>query len=112
MDDGSIKSNESKGVILNTHSFSLHDVKLLCSVLKTKFNLMPTPRRQTHKGIVYYQIYISGHSFELLSQLILPHLIPEMLYKFPSPRKTKKSVSSAEIENPFKVSSNGIPSGI
>jgi len=94
MDDGSIKSKESKGVILNTHSFSLHDVELLCSVSKTQFDLIATPRRQTHKGLVYYQIYISGHSFELLSQLILPHLVPEMLYKFPLPRKTKKIISS------------------
>jgi hypothetical protein len=89
MDDGSIKSKESKGVILNTHSFSLHDVELLCSVLKTNFNLIATPLRQTHKGFVYYQIYFSGHSFEQLSHLILPHLIPEMLYKFPSPRKLR-----------------------
>ena len=39
MDDGSIKSTQSKGVLLNTHSFSHAEVQLLCNVLTKKFNL-------------------------------------------------------------------------
>jgi hypothetical protein len=92
MDDGSIKSKTSKGVILNTHSFDFTDVERLCSVLKDRLDLLASPRKQVHRGVVYYQIYISGHSYECLSQLILSHLIPEMLYKFPLPRKSLKTV--------------------
>jgi LAGLIDADG DNA endonuclease family len=95
MDDGSLKSKDSKGVILNTQGFNLTDVELLCSVLLKKFDLQAAPRKQTHRGVVYYQIYISGHSFEHLSKLIYSHIIPEMLYKFPSPRKIRVTAPKA-----------------
>ena len=77
MDDGSMESKQSKGVILNTHSFTLFDVKFLCNILKEKFELMAKPRQQKSKnGNIYYQIYISGHSYERLKDLIKPFLIP------------------------------------
>ena len=38
MDDGSIKSSESKGVILNTQSFEFYEVQHLCDVLKSLFD--------------------------------------------------------------------------
>lgn len=84
MDDGSIKSTESKAVLLNTQSFSYNEVKHLCEVLKTKFNLESWPRKQKKET---YQIYISGKSYEILRELIYEFLIPEMYYKFPLPRK-------------------------
>jgi hypothetical protein len=79
MDDGSIKSHESKGRILNTHSFSKKEVLMLCAVLQNKFNLQAWPRKQKD-GI---QIYISGHSSKILQQLLEPHVIPMMRYKLP-----------------------------
>lgn len=39
MDDGSVKSSQSKGVYFNTQSFSMSDVDRLCDVLQTKFNI-------------------------------------------------------------------------
>lgn len=39
MDDGSVKSSQSKGVYFNTQSFSMSDVDRLCTVLQTKFNI-------------------------------------------------------------------------
>ena len=89
MDDGSIKSKESKGVILNTHNFTLLDVKKLCYILRLKYKLNVWPRKQKHKGKIYYQIYISGYSYEKLRSLIFPYIIPEMQYKFPLPRRNK-----------------------
>ncbi len=90
MDDGSIKSRQSKGLILNTHSFSLAEVNLLCGVLGDKFGLRATPRPQRlASGAVRHQIYISGESYEVARELILPHLLPEMMYKFPAPRKPR-----------------------
>lgn len=105
MDDGSIKSRQSKGVILNTHSFSLAEVNLLCGVLNDKFGLRASlrPRRLAPASFardgsdaraVRHQIYISGHSYEAARELILPHLLPEMMYKFPTPRKPGESRTS------------------
>jgi len=82
MDDGSIKSNESKGVILNTHGFDEADVTRLCEVLKQNFNLEAKPRKQ-RDGI---QIYISGDSFERFLEVVEPFIIAEMKYKIPSAR--------------------------
>jgi hypothetical protein len=42
MDDGSQKSKQSKGLIFNTHGFTLKEVELLCDILKEKFDLKAT----------------------------------------------------------------------
>ena len=85
MDDGSMKSTQSKGVLLNTQSFSHSSVQLLCNVLTKKFNLSCWPRKQKNNQ---YQIYISGKSYETLRDCIYGFIIPDMVYKFPLPRKT------------------------
>ena len=85
MDDGSMKSTQSKGVLLNTQSFSHSEVQLLCNVLTKKFNLSCWPRKQKNNQ---YQIYISGKSYETLRDCIYGFIIPDMVYKFPLPRKT------------------------
>lgn len=84
MDDGSIKSNESKGIIFNTHCYSKKDVMLLINVLKDKFNLKAKVRRQKDR----YQIYISGDSYEKFSALVKSYLLKEMEYKLPQDRRT------------------------
>lgn len=90
MDDGSIKSKQSKGVILNTHSFSLSEVERLCGALQSKMLIVATPRPQRVGGEVRHHIYISGRSYERLAELICPFLLPEMMYKFPPPRRPRK----------------------
>ena len=94
MDDGSLKSKQSKGVILNTHNFSKKEVEVLCLILHDKFELQCKPRKQKHfvnnETRIYYQIYISGYSYDSLRKLIFSYLLPEMYYKFPAPRKSKK----------------------
>ena len=85
MDDGSIKSKESKGTILNTQGFTKTEVEFLIELLKIKFNLEAKIRSQKDG----YQIYISGHSYELLKSLIYEYLLDSMKYKFPLERKTK-----------------------
>lgn len=79
MDDGSVKSHQSKGRILNTHSFTSDEVESLCAVLQEKFSLEAWPRHQSD-GI---QIYISGKSANQLQSLVEPHILPEMRYKLP-----------------------------
>ena len=85
MDDGSMKSAQSKGVLLNTQSFSLSEVERLCQVLQEKYCLKAKSRKQ-RSG---YQIYISGDSYERLRDLIEPYLIAEMHYKLPTTRQTQ-----------------------
>ena len=91
MDDGSLKSKQSKGVILNTHNFSKNEIEILCFILNEKFELQCKPRKQKHlvnnEIRIYYQIYISGYSYDRLRELIFKYLLPEMYYKFPTPRK-------------------------
>lgn len=84
MDDGSLKSRESKGVILNTQGFSNKDVDCLCNALKEKFALQASPRRQK-EGL---QIYVSGRNFEMIRDLIKPYIHDSMIYKFPDDRLT------------------------
>ena len=79
MDDGSIKSHESRGRIINTHAFTLKEIDLLCEVLCEKFHLQVKPRRQAD-GI---QLYISGTSADVLQKLLETHVVPMMRYKLP-----------------------------
>ncbi len=79
MDDGSIKSAQSKGVLLNTQSFTKSEVELLCRVLEENFSLKAKPRKQKEG----WQIYISGESYETFRKAVEPYLIPEMMYKLP-----------------------------
>ncbi len=79
MDDGSIKSRQSRGVIFNTQGFTLPEVERLCRVLESNFGLQASPRKQ-RSG---YQIYISGKSHEAFKAVVEPYLIPEMRYKLP-----------------------------
>jgi len=85
MDDGSLKSKESKGVILNTQAFMPADIDRLIQCLQNKFELQAMIRKQ-RDGC---QIYISGNSFERFAALVDAYVIPEMKYKLPLPRRTQ-----------------------
>ena len=85
MDDGSLKSSQSKGVILSTHCFEQRDVDRLAQCLVDQFGLQVTPRRQPD-GV---QLYVSGHSYASFSALVDPYVIQEMRYKLPLARRTR-----------------------
>jgi hypothetical protein len=82
MDDGSIKSKESKGVLFNTQSFSTEDVSRLVQLLKSEFALEATVRKQRS----YQQIYVSGSSLETFHRHVDSYLIDSMRYKLPTLR--------------------------
>lgn len=84
MDDGSIKSRESKGVLFNTQGFALNDVRRLIDVLRTRFALEANKRTQNDG----FQIYVSGNSYERFREIIDEYIIPSMRYKVPVDRKT------------------------
>lgn len=79
MGDGSIKSKECNGRIINTHGFTKPEIENLCRILNKKFALRTSIRRQKD-GL---QIYISAKSAELLTKLITPYLLPSFYYKLP-----------------------------
>ncbi len=85
MDDGSIKSNQSKGLIFNTQGFNRSEVERLAEILQKIFTLQTSVRNQK-EGC---QIYVSGNSFERFVELVSPHIIDEMQYKLPFPRRTQ-----------------------
>ena len=87
MDDGSIKSKESKGVLLNTQGFLKEDVARLVEVLRTTFKLQASERKQKDGS----QIYISGESYEHFRRLVAPYIHPSMSYKIPTDRKNNNA---------------------
>ena len=74
MDDGTYKK---PGVRIATNCFTKKEVELLKLALKTKFNIEST----LHKNNDNYQLYIKQESMNLLKNLILPYVVPTMLYK-------------------------------
>lgn len=79
MGDGSIKSRECNGRIINTHGFTEPEIRKLCQILRGKFALKTSIRRQKD-GL---QIYISAKSAGTLSSIIKPYLLPCFHYKLP-----------------------------
>ena len=79
MDDGSIKSRKHKGLFLNTQGFKENDVKRLQEVLKVKFGISSTTRKEKNGK----QIYLGGKSGEKFIALIKPYIISSMKYKIP-----------------------------
>ena len=73
MDDGTWKP----GVRIATNCFTKQEVELLALALETKFNLKCTLQKNNNK----HQLYIKQGSLPLLKKLILPYMVPSMLYK-------------------------------
>lgn len=80
MDDGSIKSKECRGRFLNTQSYSEKEVKSLQKILKEKFSLDSSLKKDGN-GM---QIYIPSNSAKILRQLIDKYVIQSMRYKLPN----------------------------
>jgi len=79
MGDGSIKSKECRGRILNTQSFDRDEIERLIVILKDNFNLKSSIRMQKD-GL---QIYISAKSAETLNYLLGDKILPSFSYKLP-----------------------------
>ncbi len=83
MDDGSMKSSTSKGIILNTHSYTKGEVQKLIQCLNNKYRIDAWIRKQKDGN----QIYISGRSFERFYEIVRTYIIESMLYKLHVPRE-------------------------
>ena len=74
MDDGSVKSKESRGKYLNTQGFDPESIKRLQSALLHNFNIETTLRKQ-NDGI---QIYIPSSEVDKLLSIVAPYILPSM----------------------------------
>lgn len=98
MGDGSVKSKECNGRILNTHGFTSSEIEKLVQILNLKFSLKASIRRQKD-GL---QIYISAKSAENLHKLVSPHLLPSFRYKLPNLKINKiAKIVTEECKGPL-----------
>ena len=81
MDDGSIKSNRHRALILNTQSFSVQELQRLIKVLKEKYGVEMKLRKQSRKSIEIYQLITVGDTVEKFVQVIGQYTLPSMRYK-------------------------------
>lgn len=77
MDDGSIKSRECQGKILNTQSFDVDDINRLRQALMANFSIQTSLRKQKEG----FQIYILAGEVKKLRQSISKYIVPSMQYK-------------------------------
>jgi len=80
MDDGSRKSNQCRGLYLNTQSFTELEVELLRTVIRRDVGV-ETSVRQQRDGL---QIYIPSSSVTDLIAYMHSEIVPSMRYKLPS----------------------------
>lgn len=79
MDDGSIKSNEHKSVLLNTQGFSAKDLEILQKALEKQYGIK-TKQREKKDGI---QLYLLSETVDIFLRLIEPFVLESMRYKLP-----------------------------
>ena len=84
MDDGSVKSHQTNGRILNTQSFSKKEVALLATTLNNRFGFSARPRPQRDG----WQIFIPAGDASILINAIGSYILPSMRYKLPRVRNT------------------------
>ena len=68
-------------VILCTDNFTKDEVSNLIKILDEKFSLKASLKKRKNVSNVVWRISISKLSLENLKKLVLPHVIPEMVYK-------------------------------
>jgi hypothetical protein len=75
MDDGSYSQGK---IDISTYSFTLSEIKLLCSVLETKFRVTSNFYKDRDKG---YRMYCNTAETKKLIKIISPYFIDSMKYK-------------------------------
>lgn len=76
MDDGAADGNQMR---INTQSFTFEENELLLGLLRAKFGIEATINRDKDR----YRLRIANASMERMMKIVVPHVIPDMLYKFP-----------------------------
>lgn len=71
----------SGSVLICTDNFTKEEVSRLIEILDCKFSIKAKIRERKIKNKLVWRIYINKSSLEDLKILIVPYMIPEMLYK-------------------------------
>jgi hypothetical protein len=82
MDDG---GTEESGYRLHTENFLLSDVKILQKALGTVFNLQANIRKDMKPNGTLYYLYIPAESRTRFQEIVVPYIIPTMMYKLRLP---------------------------
>lgn len=77
MDDGSIKSNRHRALILNTQNFTKDENLRLTDILQRKFGVQAQLRPQRK----LWQIYLNGSTVEKFVDIVKPYILPSMRHK-------------------------------
>lgn len=77
MDDGSRKSKECKGKVINTQCFSKSDINKLQKILRNKFDLKTSLKVERKQ----YCIYIPSSEIDKFRKLIGKYILNSMKYK-------------------------------
>lgn len=81
MDDGSSKwKNKVLALRFCTDCFIEPEIDILISILKDKFDLNVTKTKNKNDK---WRLYVGTENYEKIKNIIYPHIIPSMLYKFP-----------------------------
>lgn len=83
MDDGA-HDHRNGAYIINTQCFDLAEVNLLQRCLKQKFGIIHLSLHYDKSG---WRIYIKKDSQERFKKLLLPFMLPSMMYKLDKPRR-------------------------
>ena len=76
MEDG---SKSYRAIYLNTQQFDLESQQRLLGLLATQWSIRATLNRDK----IYYRIRIAVESVKRFTEIARPHVLPQMLYKFP-----------------------------
>ena len=75
MGDG---AKRNKGIILCTDNFTVPEVVLLMNMLYIRFEI----NSSIHMDNFRPRIYINKKEFAKVKNIVLPHIVPSMKYKF------------------------------
>lgn len=85
MDDGGQQDYRGYGLQFHTQGFTVNEVNALCTILNTKFGIECWTKFNKGKPI----IAVSGLSYEVFFDLVKPHILESMRYKFPQGSRTQ-----------------------
>ena len=77
MDDGTNELGPQRALRINTQCFSLEENHKLQRILQATFGVKTT----LNKDRSYSRIRVARESMEKLRSLVMPYIIPDMLYK-------------------------------
>lgn len=77
MDDGTNELGPQRALRINTQCFTLRENQKLQRILQAKFGIKTTLNRDRN----YYRFRIARESMPKLRSLVMPYIIPDMLYK-------------------------------